>query len=218
MGPRPRCGRHVVRRRGSGRSRRRPAGVLRSPDAGGALIHLASFAWVAGSGPTGEVPWRLLIDGPSAGRRPVAAPGNDLDRARSDGYRACGSLNSLQLPCPRGSEGTQRHGDVQGGTAPELLEIARVSGSIRGRTRECPRQESNLRTRFRKPLLSPLSYGGFLAWSSHLSVSLIHPIWIIHSPLRPLAPANHFDALERLANELVGARPCLAGQSLPATR
>jgi hypothetical protein len=26
--------------------------------------------------------------------------------------------------------------------------------------RECPRQESNLRTRFRKPLLYPLSYGG----------------------------------------------------------
>ena len=25
---------------------------------------------------------------------------------------------------------------------------------------ECPRQESNLRTRFRKPLLYPLSYGG----------------------------------------------------------
>src|SRR4029078_9138786 len=28
-------------------------------------------------------------------------------------------------------------------------------------TSECPRQESNLRTRFRKPLLYPLSYGGF---------------------------------------------------------
>src|SRR2546426_9483813 len=25
---------------------------------------------------------------------------------------------------------------------------------------QCPRQESNLRTRFRKPLLYPLSYGG----------------------------------------------------------
>jgi hypothetical protein len=28
------------------------------------------------------------------------------------------------------------------------------------RVGECPRQESNLRTRFRKPLLYPLSYGG----------------------------------------------------------
>src|SRR5919197_4940050 len=28
------------------------------------------------------------------------------------------------------------------------------------RARQCPRQESNLRTRFRKPLLYPLSYGG----------------------------------------------------------
>ena len=25
---------------------------------------------------------------------------------------------------------------------------------------ECPREDSNLRTRFRKPLLYPLSYGG----------------------------------------------------------
>jgi site-specific DNA recombinase len=31
------------------------------------------------------------------------------------------------------------------------------------RTGQCPRQESNLRTRFRKPLLYPLSYGGLLA-------------------------------------------------------
>jgi hypothetical protein len=34
---------------------------------------------------------------------------------------------------------------------------------------ECPRQESNLRTRFRKPLLYPLSYGGFylqMGWFS----------------------------------------------------
>ena len=28
------------------------------------------------------------------------------------------------------------------------------------RCRECPRKESNLRTRFRKPVLYPLSYGG----------------------------------------------------------
>jgi hypothetical protein len=28
------------------------------------------------------------------------------------------------------------------------------------RLNRCPRQESNLRTRFRKPLLYPLSYGG----------------------------------------------------------
>jgi hypothetical protein len=45
-------------------------------EAGGALLHRTSFIDSrAGCGPTGEVPWRMLIDGPSAGRRPVAAPG-----------------------------------------------------------------------------------------------------------------------------------------------
>ena len=28
----------------------------------------------------------------------------------------------------------------------------------------CPRQDSNLRTRLRRPLLSPLSYGGYATW------------------------------------------------------
>ena len=32
-------------------------------------------------------------------------------------------------------------------------------------TGSCPRHESNMRTRFRKPLLYPLSYGGF--WLNH---------------------------------------------------
>jgi hypothetical protein len=31
---------------------------------------------------------------------------------------------------------------------------------LKAAPQECPRQESNLRTRFRKPLLYPLSYGG----------------------------------------------------------
>src|SRR5438874_1098908 len=42
----------------------------------------------------------------------------------------------------------------------------------------CPRQESNLRTRFRKPLLYPLSYGGAADHDSVASVGLIrrdHP-------------------------------------------
>ena len=41
----------------------------------GALLHSSSFVSDAGCGPTGEVPWRMLIGGPSAGLRPVAAPG-----------------------------------------------------------------------------------------------------------------------------------------------
>src|SRR2546423_2550670 len=35
-----------------------------------------------------------------------------------------------------------------------------ADGPVSTRSAECPRQESNLRTRFRKPLLYPLSYGG----------------------------------------------------------
>ena len=42
---------------------------------GSALLHRTSFTRIAERGPTGEVPWRMLIGGPSLGRRPVAAPG-----------------------------------------------------------------------------------------------------------------------------------------------
>lgn len=31
---------------------------------------------------------------------------------------------------------------------------------VRGSIRKCPRQDSNLRTRLRRPMLYPLSYGG----------------------------------------------------------
>jgi len=44
-------------------------------DPGRALHPASSFGRCAGSGPTGEVPWRMLIGRPSGGRRPVAAPG-----------------------------------------------------------------------------------------------------------------------------------------------
>ena len=43
------------------------------------------------------------------------------------------------------------------------LEVCRRiqrASAMQGSRRRCPRQESNLRTRFRKPLLFPLSYGG----------------------------------------------------------
>ena len=125
---------------GRGRSRRRPAGSSLARCRRCAHPS-ASFAWVAGSGPA--VPWRLLIDGHSAGRCPVVAPGTTSTGRALTATAPAGFLNSLQLPCPRGSGLSTRR-------------------------------------------------------------------------LRPLAQANHFDALERLANELVGARPCLAGQSLPA--
>jgi hypothetical protein len=41
----------------------------------------------------------------------------------------------------------------------------------------CPRHESNMRTRFRKPLLYPLSYGG-VSW-------LQYAVSRLHYPLEP---------------------------------
>src|ERR671917_1813095 len=47
-------------------------------------------------------------------------------------------------------------------TSPAVFDAALTAlrGSSRAERARCPRQESNLRTRFRKPLLYPLSYGG----------------------------------------------------------
>ena len=44
-------------------------------------------------------------------------------------------------------------------------------------SRECPRPESNQRTRFRKPLLYPLSYGGLWAWLSQNWLNVIYPLY-----------------------------------------
>src|SRR5919201_3914486 len=52
-----------------------PVLLARQVEPAGASLHRSSFTRVAERGPTGEVPWRMLIDGPSVGRRPVAAPG-----------------------------------------------------------------------------------------------------------------------------------------------
>src|SRR5512133_673057 len=49
--------------------------LAREIDTAGAFVHRTSLTRVAERRPTGEVPWRMLIDGPSVGRRPVAAPG-----------------------------------------------------------------------------------------------------------------------------------------------
>jgi hypothetical protein len=48
---------------------------------------------------------------------------------------------------------------------------------------ECPRPESNQGTRFRKPLLYPLSYGGDVAWLSGIRRSVIHPLSIVSGTL-----------------------------------
>jgi hypothetical protein len=49
--------------------------------------------------------------------------------------------------------------------------IELIGGSPLGTEAEYPRQESNLRTRFRKPLLYPLSYGGRTAGYQRFSRS-----------------------------------------------
>jgi hypothetical protein len=49
--------------------------LTRQVDPTGPLHLPSSSPRGAGSGPTCEVPWRVLIERPSVGRRPVAAPG-----------------------------------------------------------------------------------------------------------------------------------------------
>ncbi len=55
-------------------------------------------------------------------------------------------------------------GGVRAGAA-ERPETVKFKGIMQAKpqNRRCPRQESNLRTRFRKPMLYPLSYGGMVA-------------------------------------------------------
>jgi hypothetical protein len=59
--------------------------------------------------------------------------------------------------------------------------------------RQCPRQDSNLRTRFRKPMLYPLSYGSFAAWLHRDSNLLIG--------LRSGNTANQWYRLTRVEHE-----------------
>jgi hypothetical protein len=48
----------------------------------------------------------------------------------------------------------------------------------------CPRQESNLRTRFRKPVLYPLSYGGSAGvMKQNASDPCVHHEWQVQKPL-----------------------------------
>ena len=54
---------------------------------------------------------------------------------------------------------------------------AQPVGAVVARAKRCPRQESNLRTRFRKPLLYPLSYGGFMAQPCDLSLVVLYPLY-----------------------------------------
>ena len=53
----------------------------------------------------------------------------------------------------------------------------------------CPRHESNMRTRFRKPLLYPLSYGGRTGFMKHLALdpSVSHKRLVLNPLLYPLS-------------------------------
>ena len=87
---RPRCGRSAAaraRRPSASTTTSRCSSLARSSPAVRSCI-VSSFASGAGCGPTGEVPWRMLIDGPSAGRRPVAAPGASHRREAQVSSRA----------------------------------------------------------------------------------------------------------------------------------
>src|SRR5918996_1946539 len=63
------------------------------------------------------------------------------------------------MACDRGRVRVPRGTDA-GPRATATSFIGPRKGSLTWAFRSCPREESNLRTRFRKPLLYPLSYEG----------------------------------------------------------
>jgi hypothetical protein len=72
--------------------------LAREVDPGRLLHPVSSLVRGAGCGPAGEVPWRMLMDRPSVGRRPVAAPGASHRReARVSSGPSTGQA-SLALP------------------------------------------------------------------------------------------------------------------------
>src|SRR5262245_33886449 len=79
---------------------------------------------------------------------PVSCPKSPQSSPARQSARQCATVNS-------GSRRI-RPDNTFGESLPEVPANQLLLRS----TRECPRQESNLRTRFRKPLLYPLSYGG----------------------------------------------------------
>jgi hypothetical protein len=82
------------------------------------------------------------------------------------GRRVCGSSCAANGPTPRADlAGYAPSGGLPGGRAMPTVRRARqldVVSSINDShpCGACPRQDSNLRTRLRRPLLYPLSYGG----------------------------------------------------------
>ena len=79
--------------------------------------------------------------------------------------------------------------------------------------RECPRQESNLRTRFRKPLLYPLSYGGritpFAACFCVVPPGVYRGAWRRCDPVfYSRRPAHHGDVTREALR--VGSSACAA--------
>jgi hypothetical protein len=111
----------------------------------------------------------------------VRAPGKDRPRGRhrEDGRaRACpershdpcrGRANDTTRTARPPRRRTESGADPRRGARPTRPIVPRrliVADASSGKAPECPRQESNLRTRFRKPMLYPLSYGGEAALRS----------------------------------------------------
>ena len=88
--------------------------------------------------------------------------GTPAARAASrNGPEPCAATVTSNSPVSPGSRS-----ETEVWAPPASASVIRISSRgfsdipVQVSTRECPRQESNLRTRFRKPLLYPLSYGG----------------------------------------------------------
>src|SRR3954451_11560799 len=89
---------------------------------------------------------------------------NDQGEHEANGYQASPAHKDAILS-PSGDEAPNQRYGAEGTKPPGLTsaqahDFLKLVSAVQGALGGCPRQESNLRTRFRKPLLYPLSYGG----------------------------------------------------------
>src|SRR5207248_6563728 len=90
---------------------------------------------------------------PDGSRRAFLSSAGEVFRERDGPPRA-----SCAPVAPTHERASAVLAGTEGGAAPRPKQPAKKTSCAN--ERECPRQESNLGTWFRKPLLYPLSYGG----------------------------------------------------------
>ena len=128
----------------------------------------------------------------SRGERPLGGEellplqlGDDAKGCEGRGHRTSRVPGTLDPSCSRTESTLDQSGQLN----------HRGDGTVGEAQPKCPRHESNMRTRFRKPLLYPLSYGGSLANGS--GSSFLRSPCLVHD--RPAGRPARADA--RLAEQ-----------------